>query len=156
MASIIVVSEIELGDGSNFDIKDSAAHALLEDHEERLLSAESKINAMYEDTDYLNQNAFSYVQIQKSISEYDIISADTQKDVVTFVPGSNVSITADVDNDILTFSAIDTTYDLVSTTAPGLCPTRPGDSNVFLRGDGAWGSPSIPTHLRMISSSRVQ
>ncbi|MBP5596720.1 MAG: hypothetical protein J6Y02_15140 [Pseudobutyrivibrio sp.] len=144
--AINVVAEIELGDGSNFNIKDAAAHDQLDDHEARLLSAESKVNSMYENVNYLNQDAFSYLRVKKGSDSYDIITADAKKDIVTFIPGDNITLSADLDNDALTMSAVDTTYDIVSTTAPGLCPTRPGGTNVYLRGDGAWGSPANTTY----------
>lgn len=36
----------------------------------------------------------------------------------------------------------DTTYGVVSTTANGLAPKLPGNTNTFLRGDGTWTTPS--------------
>jgi len=35
-----------------------------------------------------------------------------------------------------------TTYDVVSTSANGLCPKRDGSTSKFLRGDGTWATPS--------------
>ena len=141
--AINYVAEVELGDGSNFNIKDEEARGLLSDHESRLLSAENKVNAMYESVNYVNQNAFSYFRVKKGTDLYDTISADVTKDVVTFIPGDNINLTADLENDALTLSAVDTTYDVVSKTAAGLAPQLPNETATtkYLRQDGSWNVP---------------
>ena len=41
----------------------------------------------------------------------------------------------------------DTTYEVVSTTANGLCPKRDGDPSKFLSGDGTWAVPPGGTEI---------
>lgn len=56
--------------------------------------------------------------------------------------GTNVTVTKNEDGSY-TISSTDTntTYDVVSTTAAGLVPVRPGGSTKFLRADGTWAVP---------------
>lgn len=54
----------------------------------------------------------------------------------TLTEGSNISI---VNN---TISATDHIYNTVTTATDGLCPSLPGTSTKFLRGDGQWNVPT--------------
>ena len=56
-----------------------------------------------------NQNAFSYVKVGETS-----VAADNATDTITFVAGSNITITPDATNDKITISAKDTTYSLSS------------------------------------------
>ena len=144
--AINVVSEIELGDGSNYDIKDSDAREAIDSLDDRLLLAEGKISDMYNNVNYLNQYAFSYMRVKKGNDSYDIVTAADKKDIVTFIPGDNITIVADTDYKTITVNSTVPPYDVVSTTAAGLCPVLPGGTNAYLRSDGNWGTPADTTY----------
>ena len=57
----------------------------------------------------VNQNAFSNFTIGSTT-----IEADSKTDTLTFVAGSNISLTPDATNDKITIAATDTTYSVVS------------------------------------------
>lgn len=57
----------------------------------------------------VNQNAFSKVIVGSTT-----IAADSKTDSLTFVAGSNVTITPDATNDKITIAATNTTYDAIS------------------------------------------
>lgn len=57
----------------------------------------------------VNQNAFKTINI--GTTSPTVIEADSKEDSVAFVAGSNVTITGDATNDIITITATDTTYD---------------------------------------------
>ena len=86
---------------------------------------------------YVNQNAFSNITVGSTT-----IAADSATDTFTLVAGDNVTLTPDATNDKITFTAKDTTYGVVSTTADGLAPKRDGSTTKFLRGDGTWATPT--------------
>ena len=85
---------------------------------------------------YVNQNAFSNITVGSTT-----IAADSATDTFTLVAGDNITLTPDATNDKITFTAKDTTYGVVSTTADGLAPKRDGSTTKFLRGDGTWAVP---------------
>ena len=76
---------------------------------------DAKADAGHTHTEYENQNAFSKIVVGSTTVE-----ADTATDSITFVAGSNVTITPDATNDKITIAAKDTTYDVVTTGANGL------------------------------------
>jgi len=55
----------------------------------------------------VNQNAFSNI----AVSGQTTVSADSKTDTLTFIGGSNVSLTTNATNDEVTINAVDTTYD---------------------------------------------
>ena len=63
----------------------------------------------------VNQNAFSNVVIGSTT-----IAADSKTDTLTFVAGTNVTLTPDATNDKITITAKDTTYSNATTSAAGL------------------------------------
>lgn len=63
----------------------------------------------------VNQNAFSNVTVGSTT-----IAADAKTDTLTFVAGSNVTLTPDATNDKITIAATDTTYSDATTSAHGL------------------------------------
>ena len=63
----------------------------------------------------VNQNAFSNITIGSTT-----IQADGKTDTLTFVAGSNVTLTPDATNDKITIAATDTTYSAATTSAAGL------------------------------------
>lgn len=62
-----------------------------------------------------NQNAFSNIVIGSST-----ISADTKTDTLTFVAGSNVTLTPNIETDTVTIEAKDTTYSEATASVAGL------------------------------------
>lgn len=62
-----------------------------------------------------NQNAFSNVVVGSTT-----IAADTETDTLTFVAGSNITLTPDATNDKITIAATNTTYSAATTSAAGL------------------------------------
>ncbi len=67
----------------------------------------------------VNQNAFSSIDVTQG-TETTNISADAKTDKLTFVAGSNVTLTPDATNDKITIAATDTTYSDATTSASGL------------------------------------
>lgn len=63
-----------------------------------------------------NQNAFSKVEIAGQTA----VEADSTTDTLILVAGSNIEITTNADNDELTITATDTTYNNASTETNGL------------------------------------
>lgn len=63
----------------------------------------------------VNQNAFSTIKVGSSS-----IAADAKSDTINIVAGSNVTITADITNDKLTFAATNTTYTAATTAPPNI------------------------------------
>ena len=63
----------------------------------------------------VNQNAFSNILVGSTT-----IAADTKTDTLTFVAGTNVTLTPDVANDKLTIAAKDTTYAAATQSVAGL------------------------------------
>lgn len=63
----------------------------------------------------VNQNAFSNVKVG-SVT----IAADSKTDTLTIAAGSNIQLTGDATNDVVTISATDTTYGAATTSANGL------------------------------------
>ena len=63
----------------------------------------------------VNQNAFSNILVGSTS-----IAADTKTDTLTFVAGTNVTLTPDAANDKLTIAAKDTTYAAVTQSVAGL------------------------------------
>ena len=57
----------------------------------------------------VNQNAFSNVTVYQGIN-VSTIGADSKKDTLTLMGGSNITLTADTTNDKVTIAATDTTY----------------------------------------------
>lgn len=62
----------------------------------------------------VNQNAFSFVKVDGTN-----VSAGTKTDTVSFVGGTNVTITPNADEKSITFTAKDTTYTFATGTANG-------------------------------------
>jgi len=63
----------------------------------------------------VNQNAFSNILVGSTT-----IAADTKTDTLTFVAGTNVTLTPDATNDKLTIAAKDTTYAAATQSVAGL------------------------------------
>ena len=63
----------------------------------------------------VNQNAFGNILVGSTI-----IAADTKTDTLTFVAGTNVTLTPDATNDKLTIAAKDTTYAAATQSVAGL------------------------------------
>ena len=63
----------------------------------------------------VNQNAFGNILVGSTI-----IAADTKTDTLTFVAGTNVTLTPDAANDKLTIAAKDTTYAAATQSVAGL------------------------------------
>uniref|UniRef100_UPI0025943EC7 hypothetical protein n=1 Tax=uncultured Bilophila sp. TaxID=529385 RepID=UPI0025943EC7 len=63
----------------------------------------------------VNQNAFSNILVGSTT-----IAADTKTDTLTFVAGTNVTLTPDAANDKLTIAAKDTTYAAATQSVAGL------------------------------------
>lgn len=63
----------------------------------------------------VNQNAFSNVVVGSTT-----IAADSKTDTLTFVAGTNITLTPDATNDKITITAKDTTYSNATTSAAGL------------------------------------
>lgn len=63
----------------------------------------------------VNQNAFGNVVIGSTT-----IAADSKTDTLTFVAGTNITLTPDATNDKITITAKDTTYSNATTSAAGL------------------------------------
>lgn len=61
----------------------------------------------------VNQNAFSKVAVDGTAT---IVEADTESDTLTFIGGSNVTITPNAANDSITITATDTSYEKMSQT----------------------------------------
>ena len=100
----------------------------------------AKINTIAENAE-VNQNAFASIKVGNTV-----YTSAVKQGVFTISAGNNVAIALDTNNGTISISAKDTTYSLVSTTAPGLCPQRDGSTNKFLRADGTWATISIPTY----------
>ena len=77
----------------------------------------------------------------------DFTANQSSADDVTFVQGSNVTITPDTTNRKITIAAKDTTYGVVSTSANGLAP-KVTDTSKFLKGDGTWATPTDTNNRR--------
>ena len=67
----------------------------------------------------VNQFAFATVAVKAGKTTTNV-AADTKTDTVTFIQGSNVTLTPDATNDTITIAAKDTTYPVVSTTTNGI------------------------------------
>ena len=80
-------------------------------------SDKTKLNGIASGAE-VNQNAFSNVTVGSTT-----IAADSKTDTLTFVAGSNVTITPDATNDKITIAATDTTYGAATTSAAGLMST---------------------------------
>ena len=63
----------------------------------------------------VNQNAFGNVVVGSTT-----IAADSKTDTLTFVAGTNITLTPDATNDKITITAKDTTYSNATTSAAGL------------------------------------
>ena len=66
----------------------------------------------------VNQNAFAFVDIESGSATS--LEAASKRDTVTFIAGSNVTMTASPGNNIVTINAADTTYSNATTSASGL------------------------------------
>ena len=96
----------------------------------------------------VNQNAFSKIVVGSTT-----IIADTEIDTLTFVAGTNITLTPDATNDKVTITAKDTTYtNMAGATASaagkaGLAPApAAGAQGKYLRGDGTWQTPPNTTY----------
>ena len=67
----------------------------------------------------VNQNAFATVGVKVGNTTTNV-EADAKSDTVTFIQGTNVTLTADATNDTITIAAKDTTYSVATTGANGL------------------------------------
>lgn len=67
----------------------------------------------------VNQNAFNIVAVKVGTTTTNV-QADTKTDTVTFIQGSNVTLTPDATNDTITIAAKDTTYPEATASARGL------------------------------------
>lgn len=63
----------------------------------------------------VNQNSFSNIKIGSTT-----ISADSKTDTLSFVAGSNITLTPDATNDQITIAATNTTYSAATTSVAGL------------------------------------
>ena len=98
----------------------------------------------------VNQNAFGNVTVGSTT-----IAADGKTDTLTFVAGSNITLTPDATNDKITIAATDTntTYSTMGAATSsaagtsGLVPApAAGKQTSFLRGDGTWVVPTNTTY----------
>lgn len=95
-----------------------------------------------------NQNAFSNIKVG-SVVVGSTISTDT----LQLEAGSNITLTPTANDKKIKITAKDTTYSaMTGATASaagtsGLVPApAAGKNNSFLRGDGTWALPNIPTY----------
>lgn len=77
-------------------------------------SDKSKLDGIADGAE-VNQNAFSNVKVGNTT-----VSAESKKDTLELVAGSNVTLTPDATNDKITISAKDTTYGVATESANGL------------------------------------
>lgn len=63
----------------------------------------------------VNQNAFSNIKVGTVT-----IAADSKTDTLTIAAGTNIQLAGDANNDVVTISAMDTTYGSATTSADGL------------------------------------
>lgn len=70
----------------------------------------------------VNQNAFATVAVKVGTTATNVV-ADTKTDTVTFIQGSNITLTPDATNDTITIAAKDTTYSDATTSTHGLMST---------------------------------
>ena len=84
-----------------------------------------------------NQNAFSYVKVGETS-----IAADTATDTITFVAGTNITLTPDATNDKITIDATDTVY-----THPNSGVTAGTYKSVTVNAQGHVTAGSNPTTL---------
>ena len=84
-----IVSNVELGDGSIYELNDPSAESTLLAHATRLLAAEAKLDTIEEGAE-VNQNAFSIVRVGSTN-----ISADSTNDMLKLVAGDNIILTPD-------------------------------------------------------------
>lgn len=91
----------------------------------------------YKDTN--TTYSFSNLQFQQT-SGTNLMTYNSQA-TKTVLAGSNITFTHS--NNILTITAKDTTYNTVSKSAAGLCPTLPNETTTtkYLRQDGTWVTP---------------
>ena len=76
---------------------------------------DGKSSTSHTHSSYVNQDAFSNVKVGDVT-----VAADSATDTLTLVSGTNVTITPDATNDIITIAAKDTTYDAATTSTSGL------------------------------------
>lgn len=67
----------------------------------------------------VNQFAFATVAVKAGTATTNVV-ADAKQDTVTFIQGSNVTLTPDATNDTITIAAKDTTYSEATASARGL------------------------------------
>lgn len=99
----------------------------------------------------VNQNAFSNVVVGSTT-----ISADTKTDTLTFIAGSNVTLTPSAVNDSVTISATDTIYTHPTSAGNKHIPAG-GSSGQILRwsadGTATWGADNNTTYSVATQSS---
>lgn len=73
----------------------------------------------------------------------DFTANQSTADSITFVQGSNVTLTPDAANGKITIAATDTTYSDFAGSTHGLVPgASSGDAGKFLKADGSWDTPA--------------
>lgn len=82
----------------------------------------------------------------------NVLDDSTIRDSHKIVGTGATTVTSDASGNI-TINSTNTTYNVVSTEANGLCPKRTGTTTKFLRDDGTWAVPPDTTYHNMAAAT---
>lgn len=94
-----IISNVELGDGSIYEINDPSAENTLLAHAARLLALETKLATVEEGAE-VNQDAFGIIQVGSTN-----IRADNTNDILKLIAGDNIILTPNDSEDSVTITA---------------------------------------------------
>lgn len=97
--------DVTVNSDGTMSVSDDSHNHVISNVDGLQTALDGKADAEHTHSSYVNQNAFSNFTVGSTT-----IAADTTTDTLTFVAGSNITLTPDATNDKITIAATDTIY----------------------------------------------